>query len=936
MAVAVGARRRGGMRARRPGQPRCYKTGSGHVAPSVRSTPVRPYHHAVGFALAKIQPPSPRRGQWLARPALEQRLRDAVASHRAVLVWAAAGFGKTALLVRALAPPAPGHGLAWVSLDPGDDLHRLLECLLAALDPFDLPLQVAPEGLLSIATSGDAGARQRAVDTLVDAMAAAELEHGTIVLDDLHHLDDASAGHLLTRLVERLPARWTLLLASRERPAGLLARTAAAGELATFRENDLAFGADEVRRWCAGLGLAPAAADSLFERTAGWAAGLRLLISGAQGATPGAAVDRAAFDFLATEVLAHLEIGLRRFLLDTSVLHELDPARCEALTGDPHCARWLDEVERRGLFASVVDEATGTLRLHDLFREALQHRLRIERPEDRTPLLVRAATLETDPLRRMALWAAAGRHDDAAHAMLAVAPGLNTDGAMSIVQRMLDTFPPRFAATSAEWHRVNGYVMQTRWRHPEAEHHLQAAETLYLARGDHAHAQSMRARRACVLIALGRLGDAGVLLDELEAAPLAETEARLQTATAAGWHAMERGDCDAVAPAFARLVRLLQDCRTGTEWASLPSPRQTACRGMAPLVLAWAQGALAIAGDRPVPLRTWALMALGWRALWLGRFAESQARLDEAMGDARWGGHEVISQNHGLALQAALALVRGAGDEAVRWMARRLAEQPAGYGGWGRWHALYFAARIAAAAGDRAALRDGLDALQQLQQTLPDATPQRLLPTLGLRGHQAALDGDTAKAQHCWIDSLAQASASDLLGQAAELRVRLAWLQWQSGARDDAAATLAVLLDEAADGPRGAVFAGDALQALARLDWADRLAAPARATLQAWATAAAEAQRGAPAAAVHPATAEGIGADPTAGHVGPSVTGEGLSERELEVVALIARGQSNKLIARALDLSPHTVKRHVANTLAKLGLASRGEIAAWYHTRPGR
>ena len=44
----------------------------------------------------------------------------------------------------------------------------------------------------------------------------------------------------------------------------------------------------------------------------------------------------------------------------------------------------------------------------------------------------------------------------------------------------------------------------------------------------------------------------------------------------------------------------------------------------------------------------------------------------------------------------------------------------------------------------------------------------------------------------------------------------------------------------------------------------------------------------------------------------------------------IAAGDSNKLIARAFDLSPHTVKRHVANVLDKLGLSSRGQAAAWY------
>ncbi len=57
----------------------------------------------------------------------------------------------------------------------------------------------------------------------------------------------------------------------------------------------------------------------------------------------------------------------------------------------------------------------------------------------------------------------------------------------------------------------------------------------------------------------------------------------------------------------------------------------------------------------------------------------------------------------------------------------------------------------------------------------------------------------------------------------------------------------------------------------------------------------------------------------------------GLSAREQEVLALVATGQSNKSIARSLELSPHTVKRHVANVLTKLGVASRGQAAAWLY-----
>jgi LuxR family maltose regulon positive regulatory protein len=127
------------------------------------------------------------------------------------------------------------------------------------------------------------------------------------------------------------------------------------------------------------------------------------------------------------------------------------------------------------------------------------------------------------------------------------------------------------------------------------------------------------------------------------------------------------------------------------------------------------------------------------------------------------------------------------------------------------------------------------------------------------------------------------------------------------------------LLQRADDGPRGAVFAGEALATLARADWSGQLDDAEQTVLRAWAAALARPE----AAAVAPAATTAP----------PPAATERLTARELEVLALIARGQSNKLIARALDLSLHTVKRHVANTLGKLGVASRGQAAAWYHAQ---
>jgi len=56
-----------------------------------------------------------------------------------------------------------------------------------------------------------------------------------------------------------------------------------------------------------------------------------------------------------------------------------------------------------------------------------------------------------------------------------------------------------------------------------------------------------------------------------------------------------------------------------------------------------------------------------------------------------------------------------------------------------------------------------------------------------------------------------------------------------------------------------------------------------------------------------------------------------LTPREREVISYLARGESNKLIARHLELSESTVKIHVQNILKKLGLSSRVQIAIYAH-----
>ncbi|HEX6362474.1 MAG TPA: helix-turn-helix transcriptional regulator, partial [Albitalea sp.] len=444
--------------------------------------------------------------------------------------------------------------------------------------------------------------------------------------------------------------------------------------------------------------------------------------------------------------------------------------------------------------------------------------------------------------------------------------------------------------------------------------------------GDAAAALAARAQRAITLVAMGRLAEAGALIAALAAQPL-DSEARRVTLLAIVWHAVESGAYDAVAGHFDALVRCLEGMPVIDAWFStVPAPRQTACPGMAAPLARWAAGAQAVVGERPLPLRSMGILSLGWRALWLGRIDDAAQLLRRAEADIEWTGRHVIARSHSLALRALVNLAAGAGEAALDTMRTRVAEHTAGYGDWGLWHTLFFASRVAAACGDRAALAAWLQRLLALQPGLPDASPERLRPALGLQGTLAWLEGRRDEAVAQWRAALEDEAHVDLLGQAVELRLRLADALLAAGAPAEAAAAArSALARDAEDGPRGAVFCAAVLPTLAAADWQGALDAEAIATLRRWAAALRAPAAGAP-AAVRATVPERSSRQESA---------ERLSVRELEVLARIARGESNKLIARALDLSPHTVKRHVANILDKLALASRGEAAAWYHAHAG-
>lgn len=211
----------------------------------------------------------------VARPALLAHVLRQIGPARLVLVQAPAGFGKSTLLVQLAAAliQSPGDEIVWVSLDEEDnDPNRLFAAIFAALAPLNLPWQAPPDAVLAQLRDASAAART-ALGPLLAALGARPELRIALVLDDLHHIDNAAALQLLDTLIARAPPELCVFIGTRIAPPLSLARWRAGGELVELGIEDLQFDLQDAQDLCRlrGLGELPdAVLHAALARTHGW------------------------------------------------------------------------------------------------------------------------------------------------------------------------------------------------------------------------------------------------------------------------------------------------------------------------------------------------------------------------------------------------------------------------------------------------------------------------------------------------------------------------------------------------------------------------------------------------------------------------------------------------------------------------------------------
>jgi LuxR family maltose regulon positive regulatory protein len=895
------------------------------------------------FALAKIQPPRPRAGL-VERPELERTLAAALQHSRLTLLLAPAGFGKTAALTRQIRLLPEGCALAWVSADEDDQLERFLACLTAALEPHDLPWRVAPEALATLAQA-ERGLRDVAGE-LVNALASSEAEQGLIVIDDAHRIADRRVFELLQLVIERLPGRWSVAVASRVEPPLALARWRGAGELTEFRQYDLRFSEAEVAALLADVpaGLRATSASELLARTDGWAAGLRLSLSvrsaavtsAAGGARSASLTQRHLFDYLAAEVLADMPADLRGFLLRCSVLPELTASRCAEVSGRADAARLLEQIERRGLFVSVLDADELTLRLHDLFRDFLDDRQQREHPEELPELLRRAARGEPDVVRAIGFLARAGAWDEAAQTIVGHGTSLISLGRNALAQ-VLAMLPPEQLDRRPDLHMLHGIAGFVEFDFDRTMVSLERATAGFIRDGRERDAWQARAYNGVVMLSAGRSAEAARELAALRALPLDDT---LRAFIAFGqlWVEYSRAHTESVAPLFAEMIDSLERVLDIGVWTVCYFHcLLTGLPGMALLIERFGRGALAVSNEMPTHLRAGVFYARAAAALERGNIDQAFEQLARADDDCRWLGSPRSVLTESRMANTVLHALRGdtvtshAAADACEFDLKH--ESSPGNRLTHSYEVLFNHVRACWLLNDTVRLREIDAELQACANPFEWHAPAALNRAFS-SAMVALIEGSLERAREL-LDGVAGPVERSCYFPSTQALVMLADVQRRLGQLDAAATTLRPWLADAQRGERigGALLAGlDVLEGLAAQPWGKHLGIGEHATLGRIAAISRAARRagaeaGATTAPRPPVAVDAIIVDRFERKAGDQDIRQ-LSEREREVLERMACGDSNKLIARAFDLSPHTVKRHVANILGKLGVETRGQAAA--------
>ena len=813
----------------------------------------------------------------LARPRVTRRLDRLVSGHPLTVITAPAGAGKTTA-IRQLLERRP-EPYVWLTMQPRLDDPAALAAALGVVIGADATPSVLAAG------SADPSRLARALADDLDTRPA------VVVLDDAHLVRSPAAHSMLRGLAERLGPSARLLIVSRGAAPLALARLRSAGRVAEVGGDELRFSAADARALAKLLGV-EADATALAAATDGSPALLGLaLLAGDAGTAP-------VFDFLAQEVLDALEPRLRDALEDSAVLDVLSLEAVAAVTGLDDPESLVEQALAAGL---PLMTAAGIPRVHDLLRELLLARLLRRRGRlGVRELHRRAADAVDDDLVAASHLLAAGEPESAAALIERRGRIELAGGVVQIPDAMIATLPP--AQRRRPWIRLLRAASQLQRGAADAAIAALAALVDDLEQ-DPVGTTWVQLRLADAAMALGDLERCEAHLAALPA-ELPGDGARVAVEVNRSWIAFFR---NGPAAACVHLDAAVDLALAGGD----PHARTALGQGLSVTQLlahprpdALERRLLALDVDAPGPFAASGGLVVAAAAALRADLATASDRLararraSERLGGLGWADAELDL----LALHLALARLDNRGAAAVVDGARDLLRGSAV-------HAqlrLAYGSGLARATwerGDRAAAGPvGMALAKEWQEgdAFLGARGRACLVALTQRGR-----GEPDAAERTLRAALGAPRDPPLL-VVAEPVAELAALMLEQHREREAAAIAQPWLRGLADAGRLGLVLGFGHDGRMLLDLAAGsgealLSGAARLVLRA-------------AGATPPQAVEARGVR--------------ISARELEVLALLARGSSNSAIAAELVIAERTVKSHVASLMRKLDARSRTHALA--------
>ncbi len=321
------------------------------------------------------------------------------------LISAPLGYGKSILASSWLENiDSPS---AWLSLDKEDNnLRVFLTYLIAAMRTQFSDACAETSALLE---STSMASPRLIVTNLINDFESID-EHFILVLDDYHTIHEMAIHNLLNQLLQYPSRKMHLVIIARGDPPLNLSQLRALNRVTDIRHKDLRFTNEETSLFMydiMGIRMDRAAVLEFNKKTEGWVTALRLValslrhsedVDGLLGAMQGDS--RYVQDYLTAEVVSHQPPEIQNWLLKVSILERFCAPLCEAVcqSSEPEAENqfsgetFIECLEQAGLFVIALDDSSKWFQFHHLFQNTLQNWLQKQySKEEIEDLYVRAA-----------------------------------------------------------------------------------------------------------------------------------------------------------------------------------------------------------------------------------------------------------------------------------------------------------------------------------------------------------------------------------------------------------------------------------------------------------------------------------------------------------------------------------------------------------------